>query len=332
MADRSNMSYEQKKLAVAERLQKRQEARQVEIDKKRIENEENISRQENVIAFLDNFSQAKQAIEEGISQSQLIPKENLVGHFDSLSDSLHKMQRYVAECTAFLPSFEVRKAQESISCLQGMIQDKRDELLPKRKFAFSKASKPEKRIQQVSSSKPAISDEVDTAVELAACKFVKETGKQLIMGSSDIYQKDVALVDLTDCTVKLHGAPSAVHIFNLADCKIFCGPVSGSIFIRSCRNCLFVLACQQLRIHNTTDSDFYIHVTSKAIIEDCSNIKFAPYTWNYETLEEDYIMSGLDKTRNNWDKVDDFNWLVADVASPNWSVLEESKRTLTWLC
>ena len=29
---------------------------------------------------------------------------------------------------------------------------------------------------------------------------------------------------------------------------------------------------------------------------------------------------------NNWDDVDDFNWLAADKASPNWSILPEAER------
>ena len=105
---------------------------------------------------------------------------------------------------------------------------------------------------------------------------------------------------------------------------------SRSIFIRECVNCVFVLACQQLRIHSTTKSHFYIHVTSKAIIEDCDTVKFAPYNWTYPSLEKHYESTALARNRNNWDKIDDFNWLAADVQSPNWSILYESERVAIW--
>ena len=41
-------------------------------------------------------------------------------------------------------------------------------------------------------------------------------------------------------------------------------------------------------------------------------------------------MSGLDKTKNNWNKIDDFNWLSANEPSPNWKVIEESNRVKSW--
>ncbi|KAK7477753.1 hypothetical protein BaRGS_00031041 [Batillaria attramentaria] len=321
---------EEKKLAVTERLQKRQEARQEELQRKRNEAEDGISRQENVGAFLDTLAQKRQFIEDGVAQSSNIEKSKLVDHFDSLSDTLHKVQRYVAECTAFLPSYEVRQAQETIANLQSKIQDKRDEILPKKKFAFSKAKKAEKKAEITPKAKPVVADETDSIVELASCKFVNQTGQTLTMDAAQINQKDVALVDLTNCTVRLFGAPSAIHVFNLKNCRVFSGPVSGSIFIRSCDRCTFVLPCQQLRIHNTVQTDFYIHVTSKAIIEDCSAVRFAPYNWNYDGLDKHYALSGLDRERNNWANVDDFNWLAADAASPNWSVIDESRRTLNW--
>ncbi|KAK7104415.1 tubulin-specific chaperone C-like [Littorina saxatilis] len=322
---------EEKKLAVTERLQKRQDDRQAELQKKKSEGDA-VTRREDVTKFLDNLNEKRQALEDGVALSNQLEKSELVDHFDSLSGTLQKLQRYVSECTAFLPSYEIRQAQETISNLQNQIQEKRDELLPKKKFAFSKAKKTtEKKVEPVKQQKTNDhTDEIDAAVELAACKFVKQTGQTLTKDSSEINQKDVALVDLTDCTIKLFGAPSAIHMFNLKNCRIFSGPVSGSIFIRASTNCVFVLPCQQLRIHNTYDTDFYIHVTSKAIIEDCHRVRFAPYNWKYNTLDSDYQVSGLDKGRNNWDKVDDFNFLAADVASPNWSVLPESERTLSW--
>ena len=41
-------------------------------------------------------------------------------------------------------------------------------------------------------------------------------------------------------------------------------------------------------------------------------------------------ISGLDKTKNNWNKIDDFNWLSVNEHSPNWEVIEESNRVKNW--
>lgn len=63
---------------------------------------------------------------------------------------------------------------------------------------------------------------------------------------------------------------------------------------------MFSIACQQLRVHTSIDVDFYLHVVSKAIIEDCERIRFAPFTWTYPELEKDYNDSGLNRDSNTW--------------------------------
>jgi len=133
--------------------------------------------------------------------------------------------------------------------------------------------------------------------------------------------KSVLLSKLTDCTVDVRGAPSTVHIADVSGCTINCGPVSTSVFVDGARSCQFQLACQQLRIHKTHHSEFRIHVTSKAIIEDCQDVRFGEFSFTYPTIGQDYEAAGIDVATNNWRYVDDFNWLVLDKPSPNWSLL-----------
>lgn len=145
---------------------------------------------------------------------------------------------------------------------------------------------------------------------------------------------------------------STIHCADLSKCTLVCAPVKTSVFIDRCTDCNFVISCQQLRTHQTTQSDFYLHVTSKGIIEDCNNVRqafkilsskvtkisvvnfnfrFGPYNLTYSNLEKDFQASGLSQSVNNWNKIDDFNWLSSDQASPNWSIIPEDQRNMTWL-
>ena len=317
-----------------ENLQKREDERQEKLRKKK-EEDDSFKVQENIQSFLDNFNCEKKVIENHLEESFSVDKKHLIVHFDALSQSVIKLERYVSESAMFLPPYELKTAQNMLVALKNKIQEKRDEMLPKKKFAFRSNRKTEKK-SNISITTKCDKDiqesksEDDLIIELAACKFVGVSNQTLTKDAEEINLKDVALADLTECTVLLKGAPSAIHINKLKNCKIFCGPVPGSIFIRECIDCIFVLACQQLRIHSSTQSQFYIHVTSKAIIEDCNTVRFARYNWTYNDLEKHYEKSGLSKERNNWDKVDDFNWLAADVHSPNWAILEESESVVTW--
>ena len=167
-------------------------------------------------------------------------------------------------------------------------------------------------------------------VELTQEGYVLEdkTGETVTVTASEVNSRDLLFKNLTGVKVKVVGNPSTLHMTNVRESVIHVGPVSSSVFLEDCADCTFVLACQQLRTHKTVTSTFYLHVTSKAIVEDCSGLRFAPYPLDEsnEALMRDFELSGLDRGRNNWDDVDDFNWLAADKASPNWSILPEAER------
>jgi hypothetical protein len=60
--------------------------------------------------------------------------------------------------------------------------------------------------------------------------------------------KDVALTNLTDCTINLvHTLPlGAIHIKNLKRCVLVIPPVSGSILLHDCEGCTLIGACHQV--------------------------------------------------------------------------------------
>ena len=69
----------------------------------------------------------------------------------------------------------------------------------------------------------------------------------------------------------------------------------------------------------------------QAIIEDCRSVGFAPYSLSYTQLDDDFLKSGLSKEINNWNDIDDFNWLSTEKRSPNWHIVEENCRKNDWL-
>ena len=127
------------------------------------------------------------------------------------------------------------------------------------------------------------------------------------------------------------GSPSVVHIDSIDSCTVLCGPVVGSTFINKCTNSKLALVCHQLRIHETTNTQFYIHVGSRAIIENTQQVTFAPYSWTFPNIDSYFNLSNFKPDSNifNFTAIDDFNWLNQTQKSPNWSFLEEANR-LKW--
>ncbi|KAF9277679.1 hypothetical protein BGZ68_009076 [Mortierella alpina] len=145
--------------------------------------------------------------------------------------------------------------------------------------------------------------------------------------------KDVALTNLTECTINLvHDIPlGAIHIKNLRRCTLVIPPVSGSILLHDCEDCTIIGACHQSRMHDSKNLTIYLHVTSEPIIEDCTHMRFAPYPLAdilpAEQLARLFQIAQLDPVKNYYDRVKDFNWLKQQ-QSPNWRLLEPEEIQL----
>ena len=108
----------------------------------------------------------------------------------------------------------------------------------------------------------------------------------------------------------------------LKNCTINCALSKSTVFVDNCTDCIFQLNCHQLRIHNTVNTTFYIFVTSKAIIEDCNNVIFTPYTFEYPNLKQDLKDFERENEHNYWKEIQDFNWLKENQKSPHFELKE----------
>lgn len=314
----------QKRAEITERLAKREEERLTELEKKKQERGNDISTLEGAKYFLENFNKEKCDIIDSLEKIDILSKGERINEFDRITQKFQSLQKFHSDSTMFLPSYDVRQSQEALGMLQTCIQEKREVLFPKKKFAFSSKKKYSSKADTESNS--SVENPVDHDIQLSECSIHQKSHEYVEMSENTVLRKDVSIIDNKFCTVKVFGAPSTVHMKNLANCIIIVGPVSSSIFISDCKKCTFVIACQQLRTHSTVDSRFFLHVTSRAIIEDCEQLLFAPYSLSYPNLDKHFVTAGLDKSKNNWNDVDDFNWLACDVHSPNWSIMKEDER------
>ncbi|KAI3528959.1 tubulin binding cofactor C [Colletotrichum filicis] len=137
------------------------------------------------------------------------------------------------------------------------------------------------------------------------------------------------LTDLKGCVVDMsialsgHTSFANLALKNVERSLIVAGNVAGPAHITGVSDSIIVVSARQVRIHECRNVDIYLHCSSHPIIEDCSNMRFAPLPPSFPlTAEKD---TTEDPTKNQWDQVDDFKWLKSE-PSPNWSILPEEKR------
>ncbi|KAM5351825.1 hypothetical protein ACJ41O_004548 [Fusarium nematophilum] len=133
-----------------------------------------------------------------------------------------------------------------------------------------------------------------------------------------------SLTDLKGCIVDM-SIPTATGaafpglvIKNVSKSLIVGGRVNGPVHITGVSDSILVVVARQVRIHECSNVDIYLHCATHPIIEDCSGMRFAPLPATYVTETEE-------SAENQWDQVDDFKWLKAG-HSPNWTTVSEDER------
>lgn len=248
--------------------------------------------------------------------------------FTSISNELKELQNYFSSSTIFLSDHKIKTCQNTLNQLLMKCDEKKAISLPKKKFGFkNKAAKVESTGDEV--------NVVSAEIEKLPRKEFEWTDSQksnviLEYENEAVNEKDLTFKEIENCVVIIRGHAGSLQMSKIKNCLVLCGPVARSIFADNCENCTFAFTCQQLRLHSSLACNIYIRVTSRAIIEDCKDIKFAPSAYAYENYDDHMDAAGLDKSINNWMNVGDFNWLSIDKPSPNWNQIDEGSRILDW--
>lgn len=324
---------------VLERMQRRQEEREERSRQRQLEREEQTGLSTSATAdhFLKTFQGMRADLEARVEAAEGVAADELTEYLDGLVKGVQELQDLLNDSSRHLVSFQQKKAQKELDDASACVQTAVATLQPKKKFGFGRkktaaksAVPPKKPVNKDSTGEPE-KDALDKLIDRQLFGFRDETGRTLTVDPKELTGRQLNLHNLVDCTVIALGTPGAIQAISLDHCIVLVGPAARSAFIKDCRHCTFVLAGQQMRIHNTYDSDFYLHVTGAAIIEGCRKVRVAPYNLNYPELEQHYLTSGLNTKINYWDQLDDFEWLNEDEESPNWSAMPEGERRCDWL-
>lgn len=315
-------NFEEKKLNIAMKIKKRDDERKAEANRRKEQTESKKPENEKLDVFDANFNEMKKAIEEKLDKD--IEQSHVIQHVDDVMQDIRQLQKLLTDSTKFLPSVRINFTQNTINKLEKDLKAKEEQLKPKKKFAFKTAKKVQGPLK--SNLKMEKTNETVKRTNDVGFSIEEREDENIVLKQEQINQKDILISKMKNCTVRILGSPGTVHIVNIDNCTILSGPSSTSVFIELSKNSKIVMAAQQFRIHKTYLTDFYIHVTSRAIIEDCKDVRFAPYGFTYENLEDHYQISALDRDVNNWQLVNDFNWLTTTKKSPNWDVLPEGDR------
>ncbi|XP_022689178.1 tubulin-specific chaperone C-like isoform X2 [Varroa jacobsoni] len=243
---------------------------------------------------------------------------------------IRELQTLVNSQAAVLPSRDLQTYRERIENYKKKLDDIK---APKKRFAFSKAMKDahserlqgaeqKAKVAEAQLQQPGAASSAGDRVKSVANATFSLEGKRGENLELNNVHGEVELNDLEKCRVVIRGWPSTLYVNDVHDSTLICDPVANSVLIVGFHGSSLQVACQQLRVHKATEATFRLHITSRSIIEDCHNIKFGSLPSDYSASENSWSRSGLDRSTNNFFRVDDFNWLSTTQPSPNWKLLD----------
>lgn len=77
-------------------------------------------------------------------------------------------------------------------------------------------------------------------------------------------------------------------------------------------------------MHNSEGTHFFVHTTSRLIIEDCKRLSFHESRYSYPGIEADLQKAGLQGI-NLWKEVQDFKWIKTE-RSPNFCLVFDGQE------
>lgn len=254
--------------------------------------------------------------------NETLTRDELQERGSDAAESLKKMRELLAANVAALSAFDAGKANKAIDECDAALLAFKAKHLPKKSFGFrSTVVAPGASVGgEQSSSSTATTTNVDP---LSRTVIADRENCLIVLRQTDV-NNDVTLKNLTDCRVWIDASTSALRCDSLRNCRVMCGNVAGSMWVKRSDNCTFVGTAQQVRVGESHGSLLQMRTKSRICIEQSDTLRFAALC-PVDGCETAQFAASADENDNDnhdvWSQVQDFDWIKPTTASPNWSVV-----------
>lgn len=244
-------------------------------------------------------------------------------------EKLSQLKQFLSKAAFFLPAYDVRSCQEVLKKLDEILSERKLMLEPKKKFSFGVKRTEKKTTEALENAKVEKSNEISIPrariLSENSLRIANRKNEVIRFSSADLQDKDVSIETLENCKVYLPGFLAALFVHNVKGSELYIGVVAGATHIEGMVESCVMVATHQIRIHKTEETDFYLRVRSRPIVEHTKKVRFAPFQWCFAELDNFLQLADLSIENGKWAQVDDFRWLRS-AQSPNWSELPTEER------
>ena len=318
--------------AVLARLEGRHRQRAEALEAARASSASLRAPEEDAAAFLAAFAEARSAAAAGLqARADACGPEGSPDAQAALADEVagalatcDRLRAMAAGASYYLTSFDVRACEGQSNALRDLAHAVRAKHLPRRRFRFGALAQHSRAGFDGALAHALGACGVPPAAQPAAAAAAAPAD----IGARDAvledfadgtYEVDVAGVDATirngrRAVVVCRGRASALRLARLRDCVVLCvgdvGSVDGPAYVEEGAGGAVAVEARQLRIHDTRGVSFYADIDSKPIMEDSTDLAFAPFRAGAGDVD-----------------VADFNRMLrGDSAARNWRAIPPEER------
>ena len=332
---------------VVEKLSKGDAERAAQRERRKEREKEEANPRENVDLFNQSQQEEAGSIRSALAELEGQPpstKDEIhaaKGTFENLRLRVLEMEKKAASASYFLSAYDVRATSDLAKDLKAKIDGVQREVLPRKAFTFRRRrvmrernaadgaqaarTKAKSSVQEGGAGAAGENASAQVAVEARGMKVEAREGGVVVIAQEDATSDDIEITGCKDCVIYVLAKMAVLRLVDLTSCRVFCGPVGGSLYLEGCRNSVVMAAAHQARIHHAHRVDFYLRTRSYPIIEKCSEVRFAPYAFSFEGRDAALEREKLSEENDLWSDVKDFGWLKS-TQSPNWTVLPQDQR------
>ena len=190
---------------------------------------------------------------------------------------------------------------EAINLLRSRFEEVRAASAPRKKFAFKKpnpqtptTASSTKDPQTTSNSKEAEAASIfqkqgesrspnpvaqpPPGFKLTSLKDTHYVLKASTLDDASIASLEAIRGSIVDLTMSgtISTSFATMMVKDVQTSLLVCGTIAGSTHITGMKNCTVVITARQIRVHECQDVIIYLQCSSRPIIEDCKETRFAP--------------------------------------------------------
>lgn len=280
-------------------------------------------------------SESEQYVEEAYSMMTVI--NELLGEFNENKaqdekliqqsrEALLRTQHFIDQNKSLIPAYSLKKVSDSMKLLEGHLNT---EAKTKLQFSFRTRLKESPKGHEKTTTPLVTSEQKSALKDVDKFKgFRDRVAETLVLELNQSEAGDVSLENLSECKVKIIGNVNTVYINNLTNTSVTVCLARRAITVIKCTSCQFTLICQQLRIDSANKCNFTIYTSARSMLETSSELSFKPLKLeelvdcDTESINRLMADNNFKWSDNNWKCVDDFDWLVPNIPSKNYKLLE----------